>query len=269
MTVIGAALLGVVQGLTEFLPVSSSAHLILARAFVGWGAEGYGLAFDVAVHLGTLLALVIFFRQDLVAMAAALPVAMQRREAGSARMLGLVTVGTLPILPAGLLYTARVEAALRTPAVAAAMLALGAGVFLLVERKSSRRRDETTLRLSEAVWIGVAQATALVPGVSRSGATIALGMLFGLRREAAARFGFLLGVPAIAAAAAREGLDLARAGLTIDAATMFAVGVVSSAVVGYLTVKFFIRFLSGHALDAFAYYRLVLAAVTLVWILDH
>jgi undecaprenyl-diphosphatase len=269
VTAIGAALLGIVQGLTEFLPVSSSAHLILARAFVGWDAEGYGLAFDVAVHVGTLLAIVLFFRRDLVAMAAAVPAAMQGNVDGHARMLGLVVAGTLPILPAGLLYTDRVEATLRTPAVAAAMLALGAAAFLFVERASPRRRDETTLRPGEAVWLGVAQAAALVPGVSRSGATIALGMFFGLRREAAARFGFLLGVPAISAAAAREGVELARMGLGVETAAFFGIGVATSAVVGYLTVKYFIRFLSGHSLDGFAYYRLALAAITVLWILNH
>lgn len=269
MTAIGAALLGIVQGLTEFLPVSSSAHLILARAFFGWDAGAYGLAFDVAAHVGTLLAIVLFFWRDLLAMAAAVPAALQGNVDGGARLLGLVAMGTLPILPAGLFYTDQVEEVLRTPAVAAAMLALGAVAFLIVERVGPRRRDETTLRLPEALGLGVAQAAALVPGVSRSGATIALGMFFGLRREAAARFAFLLGVPAIAAAAAKEGVDLAGIGLTYDTAVLFAIGVLTSAVVGYLTVKYFIRFLSGHALDGFAYYRLALAVVTVLWILNR
>jgi len=269
VTIIGAVLLGIIQGLTEFLPVSSSAHLILARAFFGWNAEKFGLAFDVACHAGTLIAVVVFFARDLLDMAAALPAALRRGAGGPARTLQLIVVGTLPILPAGLLYTNRVEEALRTPAVAAAMLALVAVGLLAVERVGARQRDASSLSLAEALGLGLAQATALVPGVSRSGATITVGMAFGLRRDSAARFSFLLGVPAIAAAAAKEGLSLARTGLTPEMAVIFAVGVVASAIVGYLTVKYFIRFLSGHRLDGFAYYRLALAAAALVWLVAH
>jgi undecaprenyl-diphosphatase len=266
VTVIGAALLGIIQGLTEFLPVSSSAHLILARTFLGWDAGAFGLAFDVAVHVGTLAAVAVYFQQDLRAMAAVLPAALRPGATGPARQLQLVVLGTLPIVPAGLLYTPAIEDALRTPAVAAVMLALGAVALLVVERVGARSRDERSLGRLGACWIGVAQATALVPGVSRSGATITLGMFLGLRREAAARFAFLLSVPAIAAAAAKEGLELARVGMTTDVATLFAVGAITSSVVGYLTVKYFIRFLGRHTLDGFAYYRLALAAVTVVWI---
>ncbi len=269
MTVIGAALLGVIQGLTEFLPISSSAHLILARAFFGWDAEGFGLAFDVAVHAGTLIAVGVYFWRDLAAMARALPVAWRASGPGPARLLQLVIVGTLPIVPAGLLYTDAVESALRRPGVAAATLTVGALALLVVERLGARRRDEASLGMGEALGLGFAQAAALVPGVSRSGATIALGMWFGLTRESAARFGFLLGVPAIAAAALREGATLARTGLTPDMGVLFAVGMITSAVVGYLTVKYFIRFLAGHSLNGFAYYRLALAGLTLAWMLGR
>jgi len=269
VTALAAALLGAIQGLTEFLPVSSSAHLILARAFFGWDAGHLGLAFDVAVHAGTLLAVVAYFRRDLVAMTAAVPTAWRRDAGPDGRLVQLVVMGTLPIVPAGLLYSERVEEALRTPSVAAAMLALGAAALLVVERLPSPRRDEASLGLAGALAIGVAQATALVPGVSRSGATIAVGMYLGMRRDAAARFGFLLGVPAIAAAAAKEGVALAGAGLDRGAWLLFGLGAATSAVVGYLTVKYFIRFLTGHRLDGFAYYRLALAIATLAWIVTR
>jgi undecaprenyl-diphosphatase len=269
VTVIGAALLGIIQGLTEFLPVSSSAHLILVRAFFGWDAEGYGLAFDVAVHAGTLVAIVAYFWRDLTAMARTLPAAWRAAASGPARLLRLVVAGTLPILPAGLLYTDAVESALRSPGVAAAMLTLGALALLAVERLGARRREEASLGMGEAFGIGVAQAAALVPGVSRSGATIALGMWFGLKREAAARFAFLLGAPAIAAAALKEGVALAATGLTPDMRIMFATGMIASAIVGYLTVKYFIRFLARHSLNGFAYYRLALAGLTVIWMLSR
>lgn len=119
--------------------------------------------------------------------------------------------------------------------------------------------------MAEALAIGVAQASALVPGVSRSGATITVGMLLGLRRDAAARFSFLLGVPAILAAAAKEGLVLARTGLAADELRLFVVGMASSALIGYLTIKYVLRYLAAHQLDVFAYYRLALAAGVVIW----
>lgn len=258
-----AALLGVVQGLSEFLPISSSAHLILARAFFGWDGEAFGLAFDVACHVGTLAAVVVYFRHDLIAMARALPELFQGTPA--ARRLWLIGIGTVPAVVVGLLFARAIEHGLRTPAVAGWTLAIGALGLLWVERLPPRTRDEHGVGPGEALAIGVAQASALVPGVSRSGATITVGMLLGLRRDAAARFSFLLGVPAILAAAGKEGLALARTGLGPDEARLFVVGMVSSAVVGYLTIKYFLRYLATHRLDVFAYYRLALAAAVLAW----
>jgi undecaprenyl-diphosphatase len=263
VSLVFAALLGVVQGLTEFLPVSSSAHLILARFFFGWDADGFGLAFDVACHVGTLLAVVVYFRLDLMEMAKALPRVFG--EDPHARRLRHIVVGTLPAVVAGLLFGAFIEHRLRTPLVSAVALTVGALGLLWVERLPARTRDESSISTAEALGFGIAQASALVPGVSRSGATITAGMLFGLRREAAARFSFLLGVPAILAAAVKEGFDLVRTGLGGEAAVLFAVGMTTSAVVGYLTVKYFLRYLASHRVDVFAYYRLALAAAVIVW----
>lgn len=263
MALLFAALLGVVQGLSEFLPISSSAHLILARAFFGWDGEAFGLAFDVACHLGTLAAVVFYFRNDLLAMLRAVP----RLFSGEpdARRIWLIGIGTVPAVVVGLLFADTIEHQLRTPAVTAWTLALGALGLLWVERLAPRWRDEHGVKPREALAIGVAQASALVPGVSRSGATITLGMLLGLRRDAAARFSFLLGVPAILAAAGKEGLALTRTGLTPADAQLFAVGMIASALVGYLTIKYFLRYLAAHRLDVFAYYRLALAAAVVAW----
>jgi undecaprenyl-diphosphatase len=275
-TTVQAAFLGIVQGLTEFLPVSSSAHLILARAFFGFDGDKFGLSFDVACHVGTLAAVVVYFRRELAQMVAALPwlfrpappqtshVAGDR--AGHAREIWLLAVGTLPAVIAGLLFKHVIEDRLRTPGVAALMLALGAVLLLVAERRGTQSRSDRALKVGEAALIGVAQAVALVPGVSRSGATIAVALLLGIRRADAARFVFLLAIPAILGAAASEAPKLLRAGLG-DAASLFAIGVVTSAIVGYLAVKYFIRFLAGHALDVFAWYRLALAAVAGVWLL--
>jgi undecaprenyl-diphosphatase len=261
-----AALLGVVQGLTEFLPVSSSAHLILARAFLGIDGDKFGLSFDVACHVGTLIAVVIYFRRDLARMIASLPHLAEPSADRDARLIWLLVVGTLPAVVVGLLFGKAIEANLRTPGVAAAMLALGAVGFLIAERLGSKTRGDESLTMGDALWIGCAQAAALVPGVSRSGATLVVALLIGLRRLDAARFIFLLAIPAIAGAAARELPKVLRAGLGGDTALLFAIGIITSALVGYAVVKYFIRYLARHSLDLFAWYRLALAALALIWL---
>jgi undecaprenyl-diphosphatase len=261
-----AALLGVIQGLTEFLPVSSSAHLILARFFFGWDAPEFGLAFDVALHVGTLAAIVAFFQSDIRGMIAAVPSVLSPSAGRSGRMIRLIAVGTIPAVVVGLLFNDYIESRLRTPAVAALSLAVGAVVMLIAERARSHQRDESSLTISDAILIGIAQACALVPGVSRAGSTIAVAMLLGVRRESAARFTFLLAIPAILAAAAKESLELRHMHAGADLLTLFAVGAVVSAIVGYVTIKYFLRFLAGHRLDSFAYYRLALATLTLLWL---
>jgi undecaprenyl-diphosphatase len=259
-----AALLGVVQGITEFLPVSSSAHLILARLFFGFDGDKFGLAFDVACHVGTLIAVVIYFREEIGRMVGALPRLFDRHDA-DARLMWLIVVGTIPAVVAGLLFKNQIEEHLRTPAIAAAMLAAGALLFFVAEAVGTRTRPETSLTLGEALLIGCAQAAALIPGVSRSGATITVALFLVLRRAEAARFIFLLAIPAILGAAASEGPKLLKAGLG-DSAPLFLIGVVSSAIVGYVAVKYFIRYLGNHSIAVFAWYRLALAAATVIWL---
>ena len=270
MSLVAAILLGIIQGLTEFLPVSSSAHLILARAFFGWEVPAdFGLAFDVALHIGTLAAIVAFFRAEIVAMIHALPKALTPDPGRAGRLMRLIAVGTLPVVVVGLTMTDFIEERLRTPAVTAVTLTIGAIAMLIAERLGARRRTEDDITFLEALLIGCAQASALVPGMSRSGSTIAVGMFLGIRRDAAARFTFLLAIPAMLAAAAKEGLELAEMPLSSANYTTMAVGMVVSAAVGYVTIKYFLRFLASHRLDVFAYYRLLLAVVTVAWLLRH
>jgi undecaprenyl-diphosphatase len=263
-----AVLLGAVQGVTEFLPISSSAHLILVKAFFGWDAERFGLAFDVACHVGTLVAVLIFFRRDLVGMVRALPTALRPDSGLDGHRIRLIVIGTIPIVIVGLSLADVIESSTRTPVVAATALLVGAGLLLLIERLRPAGADESQLGAGGAFLIGVAQSAALIPGVSRSGATIAAGMALGLKREVAARFTFLMSVPAVTAAAVKEGLTLRGTSFGADEATLFLVGMAVSACVGYLTVKYFIRFLATHPLNIFAWYRVVLALVTYVWILQ-
>ena len=264
-----AAALGVVQGLTEFLPVSSSAHLILARAFFGWNSDQFGIPFDVACHVGTLLAVVVYFAPELRGMVRALPGALNHKGDKSVHQIWLLGAGTLPIVVAGFVFNDFVSHSLRTPGVAVVTLAGGAGLLIGAARIGARTRGEESLIMFEAIGLGLAQAAALVPGVSRSGATITLAMFWGLRPDAAARFSFLLGVPAILAAAGYEGLGVIRSGLLPGAAPLFIVGIVTSGTVGYLTVKYFLQFVSTRALDLLAAYRFALAAATVAWVLNR
>jgi undecaprenyl-diphosphatase len=265
MSILIAALLGIVQGITEFLPVSSSAHLLLGRAALGWGEEPFGLVFDVATHLGTLVATIIFFRDDLRAMAAALPRLFT--SAPEARLMRLVAIGTIPIVVVGLLFSKWIEAHARVPIVTVVTLSVGGLGLLLVERLGPRTRGVDDLTPVDACAFGLAQAAALIPGISRSGATITLGMLLGVRRDAAARFTFLLGIPAVMAALGKESLELRHLALTADLVMVLVVGAVTSGVVGYLSIRFLLRYLAAHRLDVFGYYRLALAAV--VWWFVH
>jgi undecaprenyl-diphosphatase len=262
-----AALLGVVQGLTEFLPVSSSAHLILARAFFGWNSERFGLPFDVACHVGTLTAILVYFRHDLRDLLGGLPRLLAPTSDPAARRLWFIALATIPAVLVGALLGNLIDAA-RTPAVIVVTLGVVGVLMVVAERAGAHQRQADSLTLWETMAIGVAQACALIPGVSRSGATITTGLFLGLTREAAARFSFVLGVPAMLGAATLEGAKLVTADAPMDTVTMqlFVVGMVVSGVVGYLTVKFLLRYLVNHTLNVFVAYRLALAAVTLAWL---
>jgi undecaprenyl-diphosphatase len=211
-----------------------------------------------------LIAVLIYFRTDIARMIAALPRLTDRNDP-DARLIWLIVVGTIPAVVAGLLFKHRIEDHLRTPAIAAAMLAAGALLMLAAEATGPKTRREASLTLGEALLIGCAQAVALIPGVSRSGATLTVALFLGLRRAEAARFIFLLAIPAILGAAASEAPKLLKAGLG-DTASLFLIGIVSSAIVGYAAVKYFIRYLGNHSLAVFAWYRLALAAVTVIWL---
>ena len=267
MTNLQAALLGVIQGLTEFLPISSSAHLILAREVFGWELSRNELPFDVACHLGTLVAVLVYFRNDILAMVKALPKILQPSHNPDTHRVCMIAVGTLPILVLGFVFSDVIAQSLRNPSVVVVTLVLGGLAMWVVERLAVKFRHADSLTWLEALAIGVAQAAALVPGVSRSAATITVGMWLGFRRDQAARFGFLLGIPAILAAAAKTSLELEIADFTGDLVQVFIIGLLTSAIVGYIVVAFFLRYLARHSLDVFAYYRMVLAGLVVVWLL--
>ncbi len=264
MSALEALLLGIVQGLTEFLPISSSAHLLVLPQLLEWTPGG--LAFDALLHAGTLLALLVYFRRELVRL---LYVPTGGGDPESPRLLLVLAVGTLPIVLAGALGKPLVEHHLRTPGVAIANLVLFGVLLGWADWKGGGSRPAESLRLWEALLIGAAQALALAPGVSRSGVTITAALVLGAGRVEAARFAFLLGIPAIAAAtgaAAWEWAHLPDAEAT--GAAVLAVGVTSAFGSGFLCIKYFMQFLERGSLLWFAAYRFLLAALAaslLLW----
>lgn len=274
-----AILLGIVQGLTEFLPISSSAHLIIVPWLFGW--EPFGLSFDVATHLGTLSAVLIYFRHDLYAMARGLlagwrSLARGRLPEDEMGRLGLfIAVATIPAAVAGLLFESMIDEYFHqdpissTAMVVLALLLIGMGLLLGVADRIGRRRAGRGLRqigFLTALAVGVAQTLAIVPGASRSGSTITAGLFAGLERATAARFSFLLGVPIILGAGAKEMIDLAQEGVPAGERGIFVAGVLAAALVGYLAIAGLIRFLQRYSTDVFVVYRLVVGVTLLLLI---
>jgi undecaprenyl-diphosphatase len=258
-----AVFLGIVQGLTEFLPVSSSGHLLLSQYFLGMDQERFGLSFDAAIHTGTVLAVVWFFRGDLLGMARAFLRSLPRPDLSDpeVRMAYLILVATVPAALIGFLFEDFFATQVRSPWVVVFNLVFVGVLFLVAESVGRKTESASKLGPVGAFGVGLAQAAALVPGVSRSGATITCGLFLGVRREEAARFSFLMSVPVTAAAAGLSLAEAAGEGLDGHEAAMFLAGAVSSAVVGYLAIRFLLRFLANHTLRVFAYYRFALAAV--------
>jgi undecaprenyl-diphosphatase len=265
-----AIVLGIVQGLTEFLPVSSSGHLLLGQYFLGLDQDRFGLSFDVALHMGTLVAVVSFFWRDLLRMVLAFFRSFGHRDLANdpdQRMAYLIIASTVPAALIGFLFEGFFEETVRSPWVVVFNFVLIGILFIVGEVVGTRTRRASKLRFGEAVGIGFAQAAALVPGVSRSGATITLGLFLGLRREEAARFSFLMSVPIIAGAGSLKLGEVISGGMDAAQALLFVVGFVTSAAVGYVTIRFLLNYLTNHSLRAFAFYRFGVAAVVAVLLL--
>lgn len=263
MDPIQALILGIVQGLTEFLPVSSSAHLVVFPWLFQW--KDPGLTFDVSLHAGTLLAVIAYFWRDWVRLVhgAWLGVKAGRPAGnGEARMFWLLALASIPGALAGAVLEDAAETTLRAPALISALL-VGVGVILIVgERLGSRDRLLKHIGVRDAVLIGISQALAILPGVSRSGITITTGLFRGLTRDAAARFSFLMSTPIIGGAALFNMRHLAK-GLSGDERQAFAIGFTAAAVVGFLAIKLLMSYVQRNSLMVFAYYRFGFGALIL------
>lgn len=273
-----AVVLGIVQGLTEFIPVSSSAHLIIVPWVLGWSDPG--LTFDVALHLGTLVALLIFFAQDWVRLIRSGVASIVERKIGGdvdRRLAWLIVIGSIPGAIAGVLAESKIEELFHQPNAphnSGAMIAMGIIIALLgaalfvVERIAQHVRALNSASLQDAILIGLAQALAIFPGVSRSGATITAGLALGFQRQAAARFSFLLSAPIIAGAGAKSLLniygDFKRGAIGSSELAPFVIGFIVAAVSGYLCIRFLLHYLQKNSTNIFVYYRWLLAAFVIV-----
>jgi undecaprenyl-diphosphatase len=270
-----AAILGIIQGLTEFIPISSSAHLIIIPWLFRWNDPG--LSFDLALHLGTLIALLSFFWQDWVRLVRAGIASIIERKIGQdidRKLAWFLVIGTIPGILIGLLAESKIEKLFHqsgAPQTQGSMIAmaiiialLGAGLFI-VERIARHLRGLNEISLKDAVTIGLAQALAIFPGVSRSGATITAGLAVSLQRETAARFSFLLSAPIILGIGLKSIFDIRNelaSGTIVQADLLiFAVGFITATVSGFFSIKLLLRYLQKHSTDIFVYYRWVLAAV--------
>jgi len=258
-------LLSVLQGLTEFLPISSSAHLILLPSLNGW--DDQGLAFDIAVHVGTLGAVVLYFRRELAAMARDWTRSLaERRSVGESRLAWAVLWGIVPVGVAGIMFKDVVETDLRSPVVIA-YATIGFGLLLgLSDWAGRRQRGETTIGWLDVFVIGLAQAVALIPGTSRSGITMTAALARGLTRQAAARFSFLLSVPVLALAGGYQSYQLfAAPGTTAAVWGPLVLGALFSGVSAYACIHVFLKLLDRIGMWPFVLYRLVLGGALLWW----
>lgn len=270
--IVQALVLGIVQGLTEFLPISSSGHHLVVPYLLGWD-NGFlnSLAFSVMLHLGTLVALLVYFRADWIRLVPAGLAALRDRSFRGdpdRRLAWLLVASTIPAAIVGVVFNDVIEEGVRQVELVAATLAIGGVILLVADRFGGWTRDVDDVTFPIAIGIGAAQALALIPGISRSGISISAARLAGLDRAAAARFAFLMATPITFGAGIFEARKLVTGEAGVDAsAGPLVVGMVASLVSGLLAIHFMLRYLRTRSLDVFVWYRFALAAVVIVAVL--
>jgi len=265
MSLVQTLILAIVQGLTEFLPISSSAHLALIPRLFRWPDPG--LSFDIALHFGTLISILLYFWRDwvqVISQAFGVQMGSDDQLKRNPSLLWMLAVAALPIGVFGLAFNEQAETTWRNPFIIAVMMIVVAAFMWLAENAGRRTRDMSQITFFDSIVVGFAQALAIVPGTSRSGVTIAAGLFRNLDRETAARFSFLLATPTIAAAAAKAFHDLHKAGgLPPELRTQFFIGMIISAVVGCGMIALFLNFLRHHSLNFFIYYRIIFGIIVI------
>ncbi|MCG7532341.1 undecaprenyl-diphosphate phosphatase [Psychrobium sp. MM17-31] len=263
MSILEIFILALIQGFTEFLPVSSSAHLILPSQILGWNDQG--LAFDVAVHIGTLLAVVIYFRKEVFTLLGAWGASFTGKHNGESRLAWFILLGSIPLGLAGFLGKDFIELYLRSAWVIAASTIIFGLLLWWVDVKAKQVKDEYELTLSNALFIGLSQAIALIPGTSRSGITMTAGLMLGMTRESAARYSFLLSIPAIIMSGGYMALGFLDEGVVVNWSEL-GYGAILSFVSAYLCITFFLKVISKMGMLPFVIYRLLLGAGLIIFL---
>ncbi|MBN1427371.1 MAG: undecaprenyl-diphosphatase UppP [Anaerolineae bacterium] len=265
MTIIQVIILGIIQGATEFIPISSSAHLLLIPWLLQW-EETPSLGFDIILHLGTVMAVLIYFWRDWLAMAqSVLRWAIKRDNSDpNLKLLGLLILGTIPAAVIGGLFNDFFEQVFEYPLVASLMLFVTAGLLFIGERIGKQDRDPESMTWLDSLLIGLAQAIAIFPGISRSGATISAGRLRGLKRETAARFSFLLATPIILGTGIIHIFDLFETGINASETGALLIGFISAFVSGYLVIRWLLNFLRSRSTAIFSIYCVLAGTVCLI-----
>jgi undecaprenyl-diphosphatase len=275
-----AVILGIVQGLTEFIPISSSAHLVIIPWLFGWKDPALeSLSFDVALHMGTLLALIVFFAKDWVRLIKGGVQSIVERKIGQdpdRRLAWMVVIGCIPGGIAGFLFESKIDKLFHNDPInpsamisMAVIIAVMGGLLFAAEKFIPHTRKTGEIKFMDAVWIGLSQALAIFPGVSRSGSTITAGLAIGLERETAARFSFLLSAPIIAGAGLNSLLKFYKGvhsgAIAHSEIILFPVGILAAAVSGFFCIRFLLQFLQKNKINIFVYYRWALAAVVIAF----
>ncbi len=259
-----AIILAIIQGFTEFLPVSSTAHLTMIPDLLGW--KDPGLSFDVALHLGTLVAVLVYFFRDWVQVilnGIGISYRGAHPDENSKSLLWLLVLGTIPAALAGLKFEKYAEEAFRSPyIIGTAMIVFGL-LMWMADRSPTAREGLDQMTGFDAISVGLAQALAIIPGVSRSGSTLTMARFRGFSREASARFSFLLSTPIIAGAAGKKALELHKEGLPEAMRIPYLVGIVVSGVVGLIVIAFFMKYLRRNSLAVFVWYRIAFGIIVI------
>ena len=269
MDIVYAALFGIIQGLTEFLPVSSSGHLVLLHDLFNFELKS-SLGFDVFLHVGTLVALFGFFYKDIGKIIKGFFQSFKKwdlKNNSNQKIAWFIILGTIPAALAGFFLDSIIENYFRETWLVALMLLIVGALFFLVEKVAKRTKEMKEMKWYDSLLVGIAQAIALIPGVSRSGITIITGMTMKLKRHEAARFAFLLSIPIILGAGIKKVIDLSIEGFVSSELLLYIVGFVFSAVVGYFCVKYFIRYLNKYSLRPFGWYRIVIAIIIFLFLI--
>jgi undecaprenyl-diphosphatase len=265
MPIYQVVVLAIVQALTEFLPISSTAHLVLIPWLFGW--KDGGLTFDVALHAGTLVAVIIYFFQDwvqIIAQGFGLHFGRDQDLKQNRNLLWLLAIASIPIGIIGYLFDKQADTTWRQPYVIGTMLIVVGIVMWIAEKRRIGSKSMSTIQMSDGIAVGLAQAVSVIPGTSRSGATISAGLFRNMNRETAARFSFLLSTPAIAAAVAKKFWDVHKeGGIPADMKVPIVVGIAVSGVLGAIVIAFFLRYLRRSSLMPFVWYRIVFGIIVI------